>query len=363
MDPARQPLGAPAVNWANPSLVWLVLALPGAALAAVLLWGRRRRRAAALLGEAPLLRRLGAGELGRAPLRRQVLIVAAAAALGVAAAGPRWGLREVEQRSRALDLVVALDVSRSMLVADVQPDRLERARLLARRLLRELPGDRIGMVAFAGRAYVLTPPTVDHSALQLYLDALDPEIVSQGGSSLSAAIRQATDLVRGEGTRAGERAVVVVTDGEALEEAQQVREAAARAAELGVVVHTVGVGTAAGGRIPVRDPRTGAVQGYQRDLAGEVVVSTLHEDLLREVADLTGGRYVSLAESGSIATLVAGLRGMERAEGPGGRRVEPRERYAWFVALALLLLGVDAVLESGGRGRGRRAPRVEEGVS
>lgn len=345
----------------HPELLWLAIALPAAGLAAVLLWARRRRRAAALLGDARLLARLGAGDLARTPLRRQVLIVGAALALGVAAAGPRWGVREVEQRSRALDLVVALDVSRSMLVADVAPDRLERARLMARRLLRELPGDRIGMVAFAGRAYVLTPPTVDHSALQLYLDALDPEIVSQGGSSLSAAIRQATDLVRGEGTRAGERAVVVVTDGEALEDEGPVLDAAARAAELGVVVHTVGVGTRAGGRIPILDPATGRTRDYQRDLGGEVVVSTLNEGLLREVAERTGGRYVSLADPGGLATVVGALRGMNRAEGAGGRRVEPRERYAWLVGLALLLLALDALLESAARGGAPRRlePRKE----
>lgn len=218
------------------------------------------------------------------------------------------------------------------------------------------------MVAFAGRAYVLTPPTVDHSALQLYLDALDPEIVSQGGSSLSSAIRQSTDLVRGERTTRGDRVVVVVTDGEALEEEDAVLEAADRAAEMGVIVHTVGVGTAEGAPIPQRSPESGEVIGYQRDLAGQVVVSRLHDSLLREVARRTGGRYLDLSDPGALASLASSLRGLERAVSEGGRRVQPRERYAWFIALALLLLAADSILEGVARERRSRLAPVPEKV-
>src|SRR5690606_31305732 len=175
----------------------------------------------------------------------------------------QWGREVVETQNRALDIVLAVDVSKSMWAQDLSPDRLERARLLVRRLLRELPGDRIGLVAFAGRAYVLSPLTVDHGALHLYLDALDPAIVSQGGSSLASAVRQATDLVRSrEGTRS-DRAVVLVTDGEALEEQAEVISAAERAAAAGVVVFTVGVGTPAGAPVPERDPVTGADLGFK----------------------------------------------------------------------------------------------------
>lgn len=347
------------MSFARPDLVWLALGLPLLVAAAVALWLRRRRRVAAMLGEPALLARLGAPDLAHPSVARALLVVGAASALGLAAAGPRWGLEEVEERRRSLDLVLALDVSRSMLAADVEPDRLERERLLARRLLRELPGDRIGMVAFAGRAYVLSPPTLDHSALQLYLDALDPEIVSQGGSSLSSAIRQAADLARGN-DGVGHHTVIVVSDGEALEEEAAVMEAADRAAGMGVVIHTVGVGTVEGAPIPQRDPETGSVLGYQRDLGGEVVMSKLQPSLLRDVARRTGGRYVQLSDPGALSQLLSGLRGMERTVSASGRRVQPRERYAWFVALALLLLATDALLDVRGRGWRSEVVRVRE---
>ena len=260
----------------------------------------------------------------------------------MAAAGPRWGLESVEEQTAAADLVLALDVSKSMLARDVPPNRLERERVLARRVLRELPGDRIGMVAFAGRAYILSPMTVDHGALQLYLDALDPEIVSQGGSSLASAIRQATDLALGaRESRRG--AVLLVSDGEALEEEDAVRQSASRAARAGITIHTVGVGTLEGAPIP-EEGSDGQVESYKRGPDGEIVVTLLHEELLRDVAATTGGRYVRLGEAGATDAVLGALRGLERTEGDSQRRVRQKERYAWFVLLAVVLLMIDGAV-------------------
>jgi Ca-activated chloride channel family protein len=342
------------VSFDHPTLLWLAGVLPAIVAMGLLLWIRRRRRAARVLGSAPLLERLGAGDLARFPVARAPLLLLAAASLGVAAAGPRWGLESVEEQTSAADLVLALDVSKSMLARDIAPNRLERERVLARRVLRELAGDRIGLVAFAGRAYVLSPMTVDHGALQLYLDALDPEIVSQGGSSLAAAVRQATDLARGP-QDAGRGAVLLVTDGEALEEREAVLEAAERASRVGITVHTVGVGTEDGAPIP----ETGEgerLESYKRGPDGEVVISALDEDLLRQVAERTGGRYIRLGEGGATDAILATLQRLERTEGDSQNRVRRRERYAWFVLLALILLLADGALA--GRSRGGRVREV-----
>lgn len=348
----------------SPDLLWLAAALP--MLLALAVWGyvRRRRRALRSLGEGHVVARLGAIGLDAFAAGRLTLVAVAAAALGLAAAGPRWGLVAVEDERQAVDLVLALDVSRSMLARDVEPDRLERERVLARRLLRELPADRIGLVAFAGRAYVLSPMTVDHGALGLYLDALEPEIVSQGGSSLAAALRQATDLTRSAaGGPPG--VVVLVSDGEALEDASDVLAAADRARLQGVVVHTVGIGSEAGAPVPERDPITREVTGYKRGPDGEIVISRLDQALLRQVAGRTGGRYARLGEQGSTEGLLAALKGLERAEVRGEQRLERRERYAWFVALALVLLAVDAVAarRSAARAFERRTDPVREAAS
>lgn len=335
------------MSFARPDLLWLAFALPLVLGLAVAGHARRRRRVAALLGDAALIRRLGAHDLHRFPTARLVCIALAGLSLGIAAAGPRWGRRVVETQTRALDLVLALDVSKSMWARDLSPDRLERERLLARRLLRELNGDRIGLVAFAGRAYVLSPLTVDHAALQLYLDALDPAIVSQGGSSLASALRQATDLVRSRETTRADRAVVLVTDGEALEEEAAVIDAAERAAAAGVVVFTIGIGTTDGAPVPERDPVTGVATGFKRDPSGNVVISRRNDALLDRVAGITGGRYLQADRAGATDRLLAELRGLERATGAGDRQVRAQDRSAWFIALALLLIVADAVRARG----------------
>ncbi|MGK7311373.1 MAG: VWA domain-containing protein [Candidatus Longimicrobiales bacterium M2_2A_002] len=341
------------MSFEHADLLWLAVALPAGAAVALWLRVRRRRRVARALGEVALLERLGAGALARTPWARATLLVGAALALGLAAAGPRWGLESVEEETASASLVLALDVSKSMLARDVAPNRLERQRVVARRVLRELPGDRIGMVAFAGRAYVLAPMTVDHSALQLYLDALDPEIVSQGGSSLASAIRQATDLARGrDETQRG--SVVLITDGEELEDEDAVLDAAERAADAGIVVHTVGVGGTEGAPIPEAGPGT-RVESYKRGPDGEIVITRLNESLLERVADIAGGRYVRLGGAGASDAVLRTLQGLERAEGAAEQRVRQKERYAWFALLALALLLADGVVAARGRREVARA--------
>jgi Ca-activated chloride channel homolog len=332
------------MSFARPDLVFLALLVPALLAAAVLFYGRRRRRIAELYSDAHLLDRLGGYTLRRFPAERLVLITLAGLCLGLAAAGPRWGVRAAEGRPLALNVVITVDISRSMLAEDMEPNRLERARLLSRRLLRELPGDRFGLVVFAGRSYTLSPLTVDHSAIELYIDALDPNMVSMGGSTLSSALRQATDLLTGSQIERGDRVVVLLSDGEALEEEDDVRAAAERAARAGVRVMTVGFGTPAGSTIPVIDDNTGEVVGLRRDEYGEVVVTRLEESLLRHIASRTGGGYIRANDPAALNRLAGELRGMQRAAGDSAVRLEPRDRAALFAALALLLLLLDTLL-------------------
>jgi Ca-activated chloride channel family protein len=333
------------VSFARPEYLFLALLLPVTATLALLAWVRRRQAVARAVADASLLDRLGVGDLAAVPLPRILLICVASAALGVAAAGPRWGTRVVEGQSTSRSVVLALDVSKSMLAADVRPNRLERERLFVRRLLREMAGDRLGLVVFAGRAYVLSPLTVDHGALNLYIDALDPGIVSQGGSSLASAVMQATDLARGAQETAGDRAVILISDGEALEEEDAVMQASERAAAAGVVVHTVGIGTTSGSPVPELD-QSGRESGeFKRDEDGRVVISRLNGNLLAEVSRRTGGRYVEVDQADATGRLLSAIGGMSRVQSDNGQRVEARERQGIFLAIALLLLLLDAWLE------------------
>jgi len=291
-----------------------------------------------------LLARLGGADLARLPVERFALLVPAALLLGFAAAGPHWGIRAVEGESRSLNVVLALDISKSMLARDVSPNRLERERIFVRRLVRDLAQERIGMVVFAGRSYILAPLTSDQGALNLFVDALDPEIVSQGGSSLAAAITLASDLARGPEDAGGVRAVVLVTDGEALEDQGEIMDAVARARRLHVKIFTMGVGTTEGAPVPEIDPDTRRIVGYKRDPYGTPVVSRMDPVLLRKIADGTGAQTYDLTRGGSTEDLVRQLRRLQRTPGTTDAGVEPRDQTAWFLGLALLLLAVDHIV-------------------
>jgi Ca-activated chloride channel homolog len=344
MDVAGQPVGTAAVTFARPDLLPFAVVVPALLAVATWLYARRRRRIAGAFSDPHLLERLGGEALHRFPVRTAILVTAVGAFLAFAAAGPRWGVRAMEGRAVALNIVFAADVSKSMLAEDLEPNRLERARLFARRLLRELPGDRVGLVAFAGRAYVLSPLTVDQSAIQLYIDALDPYMMSDGGSSLAAALNQATDLVRASDA-AGDRVVVLLSDGEeTVQDIDAIRAAADRTARAGVRVIAVGVGTSRGTTVPVTDPVSGRPGGVTRDEYGQVVVSRLDEQALRTIAGRTDGQYVRLDDAAAVDQVLDALRAMQRAESDGVVGVQARDRFALFAFIALLLLAADTLV-------------------
>ena len=338
------------IRWAVPSLLHLVALFPALAVAALLLYWRRRRDVARELGDAPLLRRLAGADLFRFPRRRAALVVPAALALGLAAAGPRWGrAEEPATDARRGDVVLVLDASNSMLAEDVAPNRLERERGAARALLRRLAGSRVALVVFAGNGYVLSPLTADFGSLHLYLDHLGTDIVDQSGSSLYAAIRQGTSLLVGPDGRA-RGSLVLVTDGDALEGTALVDEAVSGAMQLRVPVHALGVGTLAGAPVPHIDPVTGERNGFKQEPRGGVAKSALGERRLQSITRATGGTYRAADDERSLAELArvaaAGTHGTGR-----GRATPADNRYEWFVALALALIAADALGE-------QRRPRL-----
>lgn len=324
-------------------LLLLAVVLPLLMAYLLVRYVRRRRMVVRTLGDARLIARLGGADLQRFPRERLALLVPAMLLLGIAAAGPQWGIKAVEGESRSLNVVLALDISKSMLARDVTPNRLERERLIVRRLLRDLAQERIGMVVFAGRAYILAPLTNDQGALNLFVDALDPDIVSQGGSSVASAISLAADLARGPQGAAGERAVVMITDGEAQEPDEDITQAVERARRLHVRIYPVAVGTTQGAPIPEIDPDSHRIIGYKKDPFGTTVISKANPQLLQKVAQMSGGKAYDLARGGNTEDLVRQLRKLQRTPGTTDSGVEPRDQTPWFIALALLLLLIDFV--------------------
>ena len=336
-----------SARWADPFLLHLIALFPALLLAALLLWWRRRREVAAALGDAALLRRVTGVDLHAFPWRRAALLLPAAALLGVAAAGPRWGGATEPEAERG-DVVLVLDASNSMLAQDVRPSRLEREREAARGLVDRLAGSRVGLIAFGGSGHALSPLTGDAAALHLYLDALSPDIVNQSGTSLYSALRQALALLgpAAEGRAPG--ALVLVSDGEALDPPRLVDLSIEDARKRGVPVHTVGIGTAAGARVPDVDEATGERIGYKREPGGAPAVSRLDEATLRRIAQQTGGTYRAATDPRSLAELAdAAARGGRATRARGASL--PDNRYEWFLALALALIAADALSERGRR--------------
>lgn len=333
------------MGWIQPLLLPLGLTAPLLFAIAAWLYLRRRGRVAAVLGDRALVGRLTGGQLARPPIGRLSLLLLAALALGAALADPRGGVA-AESATEGRDVVLVLDASNSMLVEDVPPNRLEQQRQIAHRLARSLSAERVGVVAFAGQANVLAPPTIDPQALAMYIDVVRPRIVPQTGTSLAAGIRQASALLAAAPAGRRAREAVLVSDGEPLEEEEQ-REAALaaarQAAALGVVVHTVGVGTAAGGPVPHVDPATGARRGYKTDpLTGTTAVSRLDDRLLREIARITGGSYTGGGENRELERLLVALGAGADDAAAQVPRSERMPRPFWLLGFALLLLMADA---------------------
>ncbi len=224
---------------------------------------------------------------------------------GVALSGPRFGRRVVTTETKALALIVAVDISRSMLAEDVAPSRLGRVKQEVRRLIQDLAGDRIGLIAFAGRSFILSPLTVDDGALQLLVEGLDPDMVSAGGTELAPVLEQGWQLLSA-GPAVADRVLVLFTDGETHDSLPAVLAAAQRLRREGVHLILVGEGEVEGARIPLRDP-AGVLTGYQEDLDGNVVRTSRRDDILSAIADAAQGALVPAGlgdQAGAVRDLV-----------------------------------------------------------
>jgi len=307
----------------------------GAAVWAAAVWARRARiRRAAAWSEATARIARGAGRFGAPALGL------AAGLAAVALSGPRWGEERIVTETRGLNLVLAIDISRSMLAEDVKPSRLRRALREARRLVQDLDGDRLGLAAFAGTSYILSPLSVDGSALTLYLDALDPDIASEGGTSLAPAISQGIDLLHAS-PEIADRVLVLFTDGEAHDSLERSIEEARRLAGLGIHLILVAEGGREPARIPVRDER-GTLVAWQQDVEGNSIQTSRRDDVLGAIADAAQGTIVAAElpdQAGAVRDLVASYK---RATATESRTQRGRPR-AW---IPLLIAGLVLAMQT-----------------
>jgi Ca-activated chloride channel homolog len=291
------------------------------------------------------------------PVRRQikrVLVVAGVACLALALARPLAGFRWEQARRKGLDLLFAVDTSRSMLAQDVKPDRLTRAKMAVEDLLPKMDGDRVGLIAFAGNAFLQCPLTLDYDAFRQSLEALDTDIIPRGGTDIASAIHEAQAALEGKGNN--ERILVLLTDGEDLE--GSALEAARAAAKSGLKIFTVGIGSRNGELIPVVDDGGGTE--FVKDASGQFVKSRLDETMLQQIAEATGAMYQPLGqqEQGLETIYQKGLAKFARHELTARLTKVYIERFQWPLAAGLLCLVLEPLI-----GIRRRTPRQPAGVT
>ncbi len=344
-----------ASHFAKPEFLWiLLLALPLAAAAFYWSW-RVKQRLIRQFVQARLFSTLTVGLSAARQKLRLALLLAALAGVLAALAGPRWGSTWEEARQRGLDIVVAVDTSRSMLARDVPPNRLEKAKLAAFDLFRLAGDDRLGLVAFAGAAFLQCPLTLDDEAFRQSLQALNVGVIPQGGTALSQAIRTAIGaFAKGNNNH---KVLVLFTDGEDHDEDAETMGAAQEAAEAGLRIFTVGVGTAEGELLQVTDEHGNT--SFIKDEDGNVVKSHLNEELLRKIATATEGFYLPLRGASPMEILYRqGLAPLPKSEATSRLALVPREQYHWFLGFAVLCLAAEMLLPEGPRPRRAETARA-----
>jgi Ca-activated chloride channel family protein len=322
--------------------LWL---LAGLIACAALVWRYRRfdarqRVDLAKFASASLIAQLTTSV---SPARRHLkraLVITGVACLAVALARPLAGFRWEEARRQGLDLMFAVDTSKSMLAQDVKPDRLTRAKMAVEDLLGKLDGDRVGLVAFAGNAFLQCPLTLDYDAFRQSLDALDTKIIPRGGTDIAAALQETEAALAGNGNN--ERILVLLTDGEDLE--GSALDAARAAAKNGLKIFTVGVGSTSGELIPVEDEAGGTK--FMKDVSGQFVKSRLDETTLKQIAEATGAMYQPLGrQAQGLETIYSqGLAKFTRHELTSRMQKVYLERFQWPLALGLLCLVLEPLV-------------------
>jgi Ca-activated chloride channel family protein len=336
------------MRFEHPNLLWLLLVIPPA-LAAFFWWSEQAKKA--LLTQFVESRLLASLTVGISLTRRKwkyILLISAAMLLIITVARPQHGFDLEEVQQNGLDIVVAVDTSKSMLATDIAPNRLARAKLAALELIQTAKADRLGLVAFASDAFLECPLTIDDSAFQQSVQALDVNSIPQGGTAIATAINTALTAFKEKGHY---KTLVLLTDGEDNDEGAL--EAAQNAAKEGLKIFTIGIGSAEGTLVTVTDANGNS--DYIRDEKGQVVKSHLNEQLLQQIAAATGGFYLPLRGADTINTLYErGLAPLPKSENKEKLVRRYHEQFQWPLAAVMVLLIAEFLLPE--RAPGRRRP-------
>lgn len=303
-------------------------------VALFLAWTAQRQRSAlSRLGDRALLNQLSQSVHRRGRILRNLLWLLALALVVLALARPQWGSAIQVVERQGVQIMLALDISESMLAQDAAPSRLDRAKLEIIDLLSRLDGDEVALVLFSGASFVQFPLTFDYATAQTFLDNANPGIISRGGTAIEDAIN--TALAGFDFEQPGQKVIIIMSDGENQEGDPAM--AARRAAQQDVVIYTVGLGSTQGQPIPVFDAQ-GELVDYKRDEQGQVVQTSLDEAMLQGIAREGRGQYFRASDGSLTQALLTELDSLEKARIEREIERRPLEQFQWFLGAALLAL-------------------------
>lgn len=320
-------------RFANIETLWWLLTIP-VFVAGYILCTRRKRRQLEDFGDPALVSELMPDASKARPVVKFSLLMAALALLIVAAARPQYGQKEKTVKRQGIEVMVALDISNSMLAEDVAPNRLDRAKQMLSKMIDRMVDDKVGLVVFAGEAYTQLPITCDYVSAKMFLNTITPALIPTQGTAIGAALETAIRSFGSQQSDAG-RAIILITDGENHED--DAVAAARHAKEAGIQVFVVGIGKPEGSPVPVA-----GTSNYMKDRAGQVVVSRLNEDMCRQIAQAGNGIYVHCDNTNTaMRALQQELDRIATAELETKVYADYNEQYQSFVLMALLLLVID----------------------
>lgn len=326
----------------SPDFLYFLVLVP--VLSLVYLYGfRQKKKMLARFGDLQLVERLSRAASPRRQRIKAVLLLSSLSLLLLALARPQFGTRIETVKREGQDIFVALDVSLSMLAEDIRPSRLEKAKREVGQLIDRLQGDRIGLIAFAGEAFVQCPLTLDYAAARLFLSAMGPELIPVPGTAIGEAIRKAKDSFSEE-ERKG-KVLIVITDGE--DHIGGLSDALKEAAEEAITIYTIGIGTQQG--VPIPESSGESTGTFKKDRQGQVILTRLNENALREMAEATGGDHFRVtAAATELDQIYATVSGMDKKEFSAREVTLFDEKFQPVLALGLLLLVAEFLL-SGSR--------------
>ncbi len=325
----------------NSYLIYVMFIVLGVVLLIFVAGYNLKKRFLAAFGNISTIKRFSTEISFNRYRKKAVLILWSLFFAFLALSRPQWGVKTEKVVRKGLNIIVTLDVSKSMLAEDLKPNRLAKAKHEISKLIDNLKGDRIGLMIFAGTSFLQCPLTIDYGAAKMYLDMVDVNSVPTPGTAIAKAIRKSVDSFPGKDNKY--KVIILMTDGE--DHQGEVLKAAEYAKKKGVIIYTIGIGTPNGELIPIKDA-AGNVIGYKKDRNGNPVLSRLDEVTLEKVALTTGGKYYR-ATSGELELekVYDDILKKERKLIYGRQFTQHEDRFQWFLLPALLLLIIETLLK------------------